>query len=398
MSPADKKHDPDKWFPLREDGAWLDPKHWEQNLCTLRDRTDGTRALDALRSVFSPNWSAGQRGTQELHPIVYHQLGVLGRHGLLDVGLMLDEMHRKKRMCQRLLNADEFHGMCGELRGGLLLRTALATVKWEPVKNGPGPDWLARWPEGSLAVEVKAPNQSQRAIEKQRVLIAFSLEFHKALSDPPIAVGSALHGTFHPNEEVVAVRTVFGAVSMSAVAGVARQAADAVRRNMPVPSVPGRFSAGAAGDFTLRPGLGDTARIDWTIHGLSEDFEYDAARISETVREAATQLRALQNTPGLVVLDGAWNMGIVNQLGSLQEILDTEPWTSGLAGVAVLRHIGTADESSEPSCVHNVVSIVPGRAHDALKRTLLPRLRACEQGHLHFDPLVPPPDRCQLSW
>ncbi|MDA4131998.1 MAG: hypothetical protein OK454_02575, partial [Thaumarchaeota archaeon] len=92
-----------KWFPLGEDGDWLQEAVWSRNLHLLRDRRDGVRALDALRTYFTPAWSKAHQLDAPSHPVVRHAISIDSRYRLLEVGLMLAEMNQKKRLRQRLL-------------------------------------------------------------------------------------------------------------------------------------------------------------------------------------------------------------------------------------------------------------------------------------------------------
>lgn len=386
-----------EWFPLRRDGAWLEAEHWQRNLTVLRRREDGSAALGALRGVFTPTWSRGQHGTKDLHPVVGDSIMVTGRHELLEVGFMLAQMAGKeKRLHARLLAPDQYCGTCAELRGGLLLRTAGASVEWEPVEGRSGPDWLAHWPGGKLAVEVKCPRVSKRAEARQRIALDFFFEFMRAASEPPMRVETATWLTLHPNERIESIRSVFGSTDLNGVRDLARETAEAVRRNLPSPLAPGRFSAGRAGEFVVELRAGQEPKVQFQMNGLARDIEHDGQRLLELIQKAAKQLDALE-APGLVVLDAGNDYALLGHVIDIERTLRTEHWARKLAGVAIVTQTFTADDEIGDMRASNVINVVPGLQAAALRDTLLTGLRQCDQGHLHADPLLAPPKKCPLQ-
>lgn len=384
------------WFPLRRDGMWLIPAYWERNLRVLRSPKMGRRALAALTGVFTPTWSRNQHGTQGHHPVIYDQLTICGRYRLLEVGAMLAVMpERAKRLRERLLPADGYRGSTAELRAGLMLLTTGAQIEWEPVSDGAGPDWLARWNGGALAVEVKCPRESKRERERQTVLTEFMFEFTRSVGTTPLPVDRGVWVTLCPNDTVLA-KTVLGAIDMAAVRLLARQTADIVRATLPTPLREGRFPAGPACDFTIQLGLGDEPQVQFAMRGLEQDVEYDGQRIFETVREAAEQTRKVEGVPGLIVIDADDNYMLLNQVGNVYELLHSASWATGIAGVAFVTATGTSDDQIKESRTDTIVRIVPGLQAEALTNTLLSGLRMCDQEHLHCDTLMVPARRCKV--
>lgn len=392
------------WFPLRRDGSWLNEADWERNLRVLRVRSDGRRALTALAGVFTPAWSREQCGTHGVHPVVYDHITIGGRHKLLEVGSMLATMPEKKRLRERLQPKNEYHGTCAELRGGLLLRSAGATVAWEPIKDRSGPDWLARWPSGALVAEVKGPLESRRTLARQRVLTEFFFAFMQYANDPLPGVDAGIWLTLEPSQAVLESKTVLGAPDMAAVDALAREAAAAVRRNLPLPNVAGRFSAGAAGDFSVALGLGHEPRVQFAMRGADAGHEHDGLRLFETIQEAAQQLRAveetvhLKGTPGLVIIDAEANFTILNHLDDVHESLRTESWARGLAAVAIVTRSTSGDEEFGDLRSDTSVRIVPGPRVSLLEATLLAGMRVCEREHFHVDTMMAAAKECQLAW
>lgn len=406
-----------EWFPLGRDGVWLEEALWERNLRLLRSRRMGRRALVALQEVFTPGWSleqtrveaawrdaavAGGATAQELarkvHPILREQLTVGGRYRLLEVGVMLGHMSEKKALRERLRAAREYHGMCSELRAGLLLRAAGAEVEWEPIKGASGPDWKATWSGGVIGVEVKRPRISQRAEGLHQIEMALNFEFMAALSAPPLVVDSGIWLTLHPSAEVLTLKTVLGFADIEAVKRLARDAAEHVRRNLPSPTAEGRFSAGRGGEFTVHLGAGEQPQVQLGMYGLPGDDERDAKDLIDIVQEAAEQLRALGDMPGLVLLDADGDLGILRHLRTIHETLATEMWAKTLAGVALVTRTSSVVEELGESRIDAIVHVVPGPKIAALETTLLPRLRLCDRKHFHSDPLLDPPPRCHLTW
>jgi hypothetical protein len=136
--------------------------------------------------------------------------------------------------------------------------------------------------------------------------------------------------------------------------------------------------------------------VQFLMHGFAGDSEHEEQRIMEVIREATLQLRAV-DAPGLVVLDADEDCGLLGRVEHVEEALRTETWARGLAAVVVLEHAVTVDEEIDEVRVDYVVEIVPGRLAAALGGTLLTGLRVCDQGHLHCDTLLAPPERCRFS-
>lgn len=387
-----------EWYPLGCDGVWLEETLWERNLRMLRSRNVGRGALAALREVFTPKWSRVQTNVENVHPVVREAITIGGRYRLLEVGAMLAHMSEKKKLRGRLLPAKEYDGTCSELRGGLLLRAAGAEVDWEPVKNGSGPDWRASWQAGVLGVEVKRPRTSQRAEDLNRVEMAFHFEFMRALSDPPLRVDSGIWLTLHPSVEILAPKNVLGFPDIEAVKLLARDAADHVRRNMPSPTSEGMFSAGRAGDFAVHLGAGEQPQVQFEMYGLPGDDERHAKDLFDIIQEAAGQLGALKDTPGLVLLDADGAIGIVNQRANIYDTLRTEPWAKDLAGVVLVTRTSTSVEEVGESRIDTIVHVVPGPRVSTLENTLLSCLRVCDREHFHSDPLLESSPQCKLTW
>jgi hypothetical protein len=61
------------------------------------------------------------------------------------------------------------------------------------------------------------------------------------------------------------------------------------------------------------------------------------------VRDAAIQLAAIRDVPGLVVLDASADLGILNHLDEVEAML-AEDWARSLAGVAIVTKDSSADE------------------------------------------------------
>lgn len=387
-----------QWFPLGRDGDWLAEELWERNLRVLRNRHDGVAALAALRSVFTPRWSREQRGTENLHPVVYDQITFGGRHHLLEIGFALTQMREKARARDRLLAPKEYKGTCAELRCGLWLRAAGAAPDWEPISDATGPDWSAKWPEGSIAVETKRPRTSKRASELTEIENNFFFEVVRAVSDPPLDSNVGAWLTLHLNEAVVSAKTPLGSTDVDAIHQLANETAEAIRRNMPTPVTPGVFSAGRAGEFSIEIRPGADTQVQFSMRSSTNVDTHDAQRVFEIIQKAATQLGAMPEVPGLIVLDAEADFMLLNHLGGIAETMGTEAWAENLAGVAIVTQSTSSDDDIGESRIDTILRIVPGPKVESLSATLLPRLRVCEQGHFHVDILLDPAKRCRLIW
>lgn len=383
------------WFPLRRDGLWLEEVDWKRNLVGLRRRKTGSAALAALRAVFTPEWSQAQSGTKGLHPVVYDSITVGGRHQLLEVGAMLAMSDISKRLRERLLRDTEYYGACAELHVALLLNAAGAHFEAEPVKDGIGPDGVARWKNGSLAVEVKRPNESARARATQQVELEFFNEFSAAASDLASKVDKGVWLNLHVNANEWPT-AVTGVPDLVRIRGLARDVAGIVRSRLTVPTTSTHFAVAPGVEVSISPGLTDEPRVQLGMHSHSVDAEHQAQRLFKIVQEAAKQLRAVPNLPGLVVLDADADFGILNYIGEI-EVMLTEEWAHGLAAVAIVTKTTTSDDRLREARLDTVVRIVSSRMSQALIGTLLPGLRVCERGHYHVDPLLRPSQRCN-AW
>jgi hypothetical protein len=381
------------WFPLRRDGLWLEELDWKRNLLGLRQRKAGTDALAALKRVFTPAWSSLQSGTKGLHPVVYDALTIGGRHRLLEVGAMLSSVDVSRRLRERLLLAEEYRGACAELHVALLMTAAGAQYEAEPVKDGTGPDGRARWDGGSIAIEVKRPHESARSKATQQVELDFFNEFSRAITTPPLDVDTGVWLTLHVSANEWP-RTATGAPDSARISELARDVAGTVRARMQQPTRPAQFAAGLGVTVNVQLGLRDEPRVQISMYSRRNDYEHEANRLFTTVREAANQLAAVRDVPGLVVLDADADLGILNHLNEVEAML-TEDWARSLAGVAVVTKDSSADEQIGDARLDTVVRIIPGRLARSLAGTLVPRLRVCERGHLHVDPLLHPGAVCR---
>lgn len=381
------------WFPLRRDGLWLEDLDWKRNLLGLRQRKAGTGALAALKRIFTPEWSSLQSGTKGLHPVVYDALTIGGRHRLLEVGAMLSSINVSRRLRERLLLAEEYHGACAELHVALLLEATGAQYEAEPVKDGTGPDGRAQWEGGSIAIEVKRPHESAQSRATQQVELDFFNEFSRAITTPPLDVDTGVWLTLHVSASEWP-RTATGAPDSARISGLARDVAATVRARMPRPTRPAEFAAGIGVNANVQLGLADEPRVQLGMYSRRSDYEHEAKRLFNTVREAAMQLAAIRDVPGLVVLDADADLGILNHVDEVEAML-TEDWARSLAGVAIVTKDSSADEQIGDARLDTVVRIVPGPLASSLSKTLVPGLRVCERGHLHVDPLLRPGATCR---
>lgn len=381
------------WCPLRRDGLWLERKDWKRNLVGLRRAKDGVAALAALKSVFIPEWSARQSGVQNLHQVVYDALTVGGRHRLIEVGAMLSSMSTiPKRLRSRLLLRGEYPGVCSELLMAMLLRATGADFQFEPLKSGSGPDGIARWPEGALAIEVKRPNESARSLATQRIELDFFSEFQLAVASSPLLVDTGVWITLHVDTRQWPT-TATGAPDLERICALAREVAAIVRDRLVLPTASLYFAAAPGVDVDVQIGLSDEPSVQLGMLSRSADFEHSGQRIFQILQDAGHQLRRVPELPGLVVFDGDADLGILNHVAEIAEMLK-EDWARDLAGVAIVTKTATADERSKELRLDTVVRIVNGSRADALADTLLKRLRVCERRHYHVDPLLRPTRRC----
>jgi hypothetical protein len=163
---------------------------------------------------------------------------------------------------------------------------------------------------------------------------------------------------------------------------------------MPTVTIGGRFSAGPVGDFSVNLGAGDEPRVLFDTDRVPSDDDHDTQRVFETIQGAARQLGRVDGVPGLIVLDAAADFMLLNQRLGIRETLRTEPWAKGLAGLALVTQISSADEQLGESRLDTMIDIMPGAQFSALEHTLLPGLRRCDRNHLHVDALLAPSERC----
>jgi hypothetical protein len=220
----------------------------------------------------------------------------------------------------------------------------------------------------------------------------------RAVSQPPLRVDRFTWLTLHLNDEILDRVTIHGMPDRDQIASLAREAADAVFGNMPYPTREGRFSAGPAGEFSLKMGERQEKTVQFEMRGPKLDADYEQKRVYATLGAAANQLRGSEN-PGLVIMDSDADLGLhLNHPATIYEMLRTEPWARPLAGVAIVSQMFTTDEVLREVRPNRIVTIIPGFNADALTTTLMPHLRPCERGHLHVDTLVEPPKRCEVPF
>jgi hypothetical protein len=187
-----------------------------------------------------------------------------------------------------------------------------------------------------------------------------------------------------------------GAPDLARIRDLARDVAGVVRSRLTLPTSSTHFAVVPGVEVSVTPGLMNEPRVQLGMHSHSADPEHQAQRLFQIVQEAAKQLRALPDLPGLVVLDADADLGILNHLGEIESML-TEEWARGLAAVAVVTKTTSSDERLQEARLDTVVRIVKGPLSQALVGTLLPGLRICERGHYHVDPLLRPSHRCN-AW
>lgn len=306
----------------------------------------------------------------------------------------------------RLLAADQYDGACAELRAGLFLRAAGAHAEWQPPGARMGPDWLARWGSNELGVEVKRPETSARAEARSFLESQFIIELMRLEAEAPLRVSTRTRlrlefserafDRFATSEQAFrSVAELRALVREDALRRFARETLDVIRAHCLNGGATGHFDAGRIGTFTLQADADARPEVQFQMLSPPRDTSHEAGRILQTLSRAGKQVSG--GAPGLIVLDAGGDFALTGSWEAIQETL-REPWAGNVADVAVVAHHYTGDDELGASRPSNLFYVVPGKRADALERTLLTGVRVCERNHLHFDPIIAPPEHCPIRW
>lgn len=371
------------WAWAGTDGEWLRHPSWQEIVAELRDPTAASGWLVRLRQEFSPKWSL-----EAIDHLVQVDCAFrTHRVPLLEMGQVLATVHCYgigKRL--RNPNPKEYLGVRQELRGGAMLLEMGAHLVHEPTRPRSGPDWHATWPDGAAFVEVKLPRTSVQANLREVRACQLTSEFLGALGDD-VRNGEGVWVTVLPTE---AFLDNLGdrLEDLSRVKLRARHAARvfAMMHKMRSALRPPRvhFTLLEGCDVLVRPrrdGMTGLA-VDGFFVVANEDE--NSLRLKDDLELASHQLKEV---PGRRVIlldtsqDSASAVPSRRTTATVRSLIETELWATRLACVMVVYR----------DYPHTIVEFVLGRADDALEtfRLLRSKLRQCERGHLHCEPLVP---------
>lgn len=372
------------WQPYGPDGEFLQGPSWEEYVEGRRDPAAARRALLELREVFPPEWAIREEATR--HPIVGDVIQTYGRHHLLDLAMALSLANPKQR--QRLRNAQEYTETRAELFVGLLLRSLRADLNAEPLGAAKvGPDWLATFDEGSLAVEVKCTDESDATKAVMRAQTRFFFAFMESFGT--FAVDAQCWITVRLALEAF-VNPLFGTLAGEVqLRDQGRRIASSARAQFR--AVDGlEFPLGRFGSARIKVAHDMPPNLSMVMEGVEPEAGHESSRLRRTIEGACKQVSAA-GRPGLVALVADQDLRIAWSGDAVAAIL-TEPWARPLAGALIVqRHPGDGH-------LLTTVQLVPGHDPTPLSASIAPRLRRCERGHLHADPTTEPPSSCPVLW
>jgi hypothetical protein len=369
------------WPWAGTDGEWLRHPSWQETLAELRDPAAATAWLGRLREVFRPQWSLEALD----HPVQIDCAFRTHRATLLELGQVLSTV-RCRGVQDRLRAPKEYAGARQELHGGALLLEMGADLVYEPTHPKSGPDWYATWPDGSAYVEVKLPRTSVRANLREVRASQFTSEFLAALGDDVPNSGGLLI-TFRLAESFIdgmgeRLDDTSMATRDALRAAAAFSSMAKLRGTLGPPREPIVLAKGCG--VHVRRQRDAQARLAVDGFFMVADEDENSLRLKDDLERASQQLKEV---PGRRVVlldtsqDAALNAPSRRATETVRALIATESWAARLACVmTVYRHYP-----------HTIVEFVLGRNDDAPEtfRLLRSKLRLCERGHLHCEPLVP---------
>ncbi len=294
----------------------------------------------------------------------------------------------------KLRQSGQYLGLRQELRGGALLLEMGADLLHEPARlegvkeseQPSGPDWRATWQDGCVYVEAKLPRTSKQANLREVRGAQLTSAFLGGIGED-VRKGEGLWATLRPTESFldslgdrledacrVEERARHAAAAFSSMIRV-RRALGPTR---------GRFSLLSGCEVLLRPRQDGFGGLSVDGFFVVTDEDENSMRLKDDLELASHQLK---NVPGprVVLLDTSQDAGLAvpsrRTTATVQSLVATELWAARLACIMIVYR----------DYPHTIVEFVLGRTDDAAEtfRLLRSKLRQCERGHLHCEPLVP---------
>lgn len=341
------------WSPFRGD-PWRE-QCWKRYI--VRDPAAVRRSLVALRAALPPARLARLNGVA--HPLALDYVMSHSRWRLLEVGAMLAALPSVGEFRGRLLNPEKYVPACAELQGGILLQRMGFDVERDPANaqrepgtdDVEGPDWGARQRAGRTGVEVKCPEQSERAIAQQTAAVETLFALGRLLPH-----GQGVDGSLNPTT----LRTLTNRtwVNKERIQDCALDAAIGLDESGAVDTELGRFRYATSGQSSLG--------------GLELDASHEEGRLRDSLQTAATQLQALLPDPGIVLLSTARDHGLAGRTDAISGML-AEDWARDIALVLVV----------VPTFPGFALLPVKGARFSDLRGFRFRNVRTCDRGHLH---------------
>lgn len=373
-------------LPIDDD--WVE--NWWEVPLGLADRLTALGAVtarDALRSTFPPSLIPTLRA--ERHPIVSHQFTIVGRLGLLELGLAIACVPAEPDDIQRLRDPAEYEGVAAELRAGLMLVRAGARVARPPHTGRKRCEYVATFPNGErLAIEVKYPSESERELDAARVSYELLMALMERLHWLPLVVPGAW-ATFHFAPTILDLGDREGVDPerlREAVDGIVERVAGALAGG----SWYGTVDLGRLGSFELRE---DERVVGVQFAGAGPEMEPRklGGRLRRNLLNKAARQVGETKLPGIVVLDVQRDALARNALWFLAG------WARRRESLAALVVIDRSSVAGHGG-LHGAVDILPGPRFDAARDALSRALEVCGDGHLHYSPLSSFPSPCPFTW
>jgi hypothetical protein len=377
---------PTTGIPLEDEWA---NTGWEGPLA-LADRLTARQqaaALEALRSVFPRSLAPGLR--RDRHPVVASQMTTAGRLGLLEIGLAIAAVPAGSEEIQRLRDADQYEGVVGELRVGLMFKRAGGKLR-RPAAVGPHRcEYIVAFDDGAqLAIEVKTANEAERELEGTCVSYELLMALMERLAWIERFVPHA-RATFDFDPTILELssrRDVGRDRFNQAVRDVVGRVWDALESGAGIRTV----DLGGVGRLEIadEPSI---AGVQFSAKGpISSPDEIERRLRRNYLAKASKQTRA-SALPGIVVLDVQRNMSARNALDLLAG------WAQRQESLAALLLIDRSTVAGDQRLC-GAVDILPGPRFDAAEVALASALETCADQHLHYNPLCTPSTPCPFEW
>jgi hypothetical protein len=383
---------PDWFNPFPEDGRWYKhPVYIKVAKEVLPDASSEvllSRANARLQSLFTAEWARGV-GDPPYHPFAfqYSQRGYIRE--ILELGVCLDAISSPPEIAADITAPSRYESRAFEAWAGALFVHLGASVQFIREKDilitGKRPEFEARFIDGTIAVEVKAPSLGDLNEELQQgsIDLLFTIMHRKQLlSSQDFGRLRRSHAIILPHVSEIVLAMAKRHDFEERCRKLGDDLLDEWLQNLEVATSASPYRSERLEVHILEAGQPDSGEFYWTGVPVAP-AKHSFRRVRRNLLADAAKKLANWQMPGIIVLGErthGWHPDILEMMR--KDLNRKQPWTANVGAVFV---------KPRRSDTVAFISVLQGPRWDDLPLSLTRALSICgkcDDRHIRFDPLV----------